>query len=571
MSKNKRRVEGFDYLYQRGGSFEVRLQVPRPLRDAVGKGELKKSLGGDFGNVRREYHRTVADLQSLIVKARDAATTLAPLARRTQALPTREQITLACHAHFKRMGERIRGRAMLPVGKGAASRRERIEALQILIEDQIDLAETETFSAMSTHAAWLCEEHGWILDPSSSDFEYLCQTMLRARLQAYRDELRKLEVRYSTDPDRDPLFGAKPPAASKHPRTLGDLVAKFKSARSINWSGSTEKNYIIIFRVIEELCGSNTPLGEVDHDFCIEVRDKLLNVPSNYQKRPSTRGKPLNEVMKIAAREGLPRIKAATVNNHLNKLGAIVRYGRDQGWIVGNPMAGIEVKDDVSPEEKRDPFSTDQLNLIFASEPWVPGADRAGERPSRFWAPLIALYSGARLSEICGQLTAEMIIENEVRTFNFRHRPGEREIKNGKSRKVPVHPELIRLGFWDFVEEAKLSKRNILFPDVSRDRLGKWGDGTSKWFSRLIAKLGLEGANLSFHSFRHNFEDRLRDIDLHNTAIGNRITGRWTAGVSKNYGSQYTLVRLNEEMAKIGYEGLSLDHIGNKSKGDAAA
>lgn len=560
MSNGKRRVEGFDYLYQRGGSFEVRLQVPRPLRQAVGKGELKKSLGGDFGWVRREYHRTVADLQSLILTARNEGAISSLRTPLAQSPPSRAQIDVACHAHFKRMVDRIRGRAMLPM-RGGASRHKRIEALQMLIEDQIDVAEAEAFGTMSAQASWLCEEHGWVLDPTSPDFEYLCQTLLRARLQAYRDEIRKLEGRYSIAPDRDPLFGTKPYVASKHPRTLGELVEKFKAARSINWSGSTEKNYIIIFRVIQELCGNNTPLDEVDHDFCIGVRDRLLNVPANYQKRPSTRGKPLDKVMEIASREGLPRIKAATVNSHLNKLGAIVRYGRDQGWIVGNPMAGIEVKDDVSPEEKRDPFSPEQLNLIFASEPWIKGYDSCGDRPSRFWAPLIALYSGARLTEICGQLTDEMVIENEVRAFNFRHRPGVREIKNGKSRKVPVHPELIRLGFWDFVEEAKVAKRELLFPDVSRDRLGKWGDGTSKWFSRLVRKLKLEGANLSFHSFRHNFEDRLRDIDLHDTPVGNQITGRWTAGVSKNYGSQYTMVRLNAELGKVCYVGLMVGHI----------
>lgn len=561
MNPRKRRVDGFDYLYQRGGSFEVRLQVPRPLRDAVGKGELKKSLGSDFSTVRREYHRTVANFQSVILSARNAGAPASLSARPIQSLPSREQIDGACQAHFKRMVERIRGRAMMPMGEAGSSRQKRIEALQLLIENQIDVAEAEAFGTMSAQAAWLCEEHSWTLDPSSPDFEYLCRILLQARLQAYRDELRKLEGRFSADPDRDPLFGSKPVPASKRPQTLGDLVDKFKAARSINWSGSTNKNYIIIFRVIEELCGRNTPLDEVDHDFCIDVRDRLLNVPANYQKRPSTRGKPLDEVMKIAAREGLPTIKVATVTSHLNKLGAIVRYGRDQGWIVGNPMAGIEVKDDVAPEDKRDPFSPNQLNLIFASEPWASGPYCGGDRPSRFWAPLIALYSGARLTEICGQRTDEMIVENDVCAFNFRHRPGVRDIKNDKSRKVPVHPELIRLGFWDFVEKAQGSKRDMLFPDVSRDRLGKWGDGTSKWFSRLVANLGLEGANLSFHSFRHNFEDRLRDIDLHGTAIGNRITGRWTAGVSKNYGSQYTLMRLNAEIAKISYEGLILEHI----------
>ena len=45
MSATKRRVDGFDYLYQRGHSYEVRVQVPRGLRPIVGKGELGRNYG----------------------------------------------------------------------------------------------------------------------------------------------------------------------------------------------------------------------------------------------------------------------------------------------------------------------------------------------------------------------------------------------------------------------------------------------------------------------------------------------------------------------------------------------
>jgi integrase len=131
-------------------------------------------------------------------------------------------------------------------------------------------------------------------------------------------------------------------------------------------------------------------------------------------------------------------------------------------------------------------------------------------------------------------------------------------MKNDKSRVVPVHPELIRLGLWDYVEEARKSGREMLFPDVSRDRLGKWGDGTSKWFARLVKKLGLSGRALSFHSFRHSFEDALKEVDLHDTPVGNAITGRWSPGVTKNYGSDYTLTKLAAAMAKVHYPGLVL-------------
>ena len=162
------------------------------------------------------------------------------------------------------------------------------------------------------------------------------------------------------------------------------------------------------------------------------------------------------------------------------------------------------------------------------------------------------------MTEICGQLVSEMIDDDGVPVFDFRHRPGVRDMKNDKSRRVPVHPELIRFGFWDYVETARKSRRELLFPDVSRNKLGNWGDPTSKWFARLIDRLELRGTALCFHSLRHTFEDALKEVDLHDTPIGNVITGRVSPGVSKNYGSKYTVKKLATELAKVHYPGLIL-------------
>ncbi|GGN51413.1 integrase [Novosphingobium indicum] len=562
MSATKRKVEGFDYLYLRGRSYEVRLQVPKALRVHVGKGELKRSLGGDFAKARRVYHTTVSEFQQIVENARQQeAPQPLPLARPVQELPTHDEINAASYAHFRVRMENMRGKNMSPSGRQARSRAERINALHEMLAFQLDTAEAELWSTMSGEATWLCTDMGWRIPADSDEFDYLSQSMMRARIQALKNELRRLEGQFGADPDADPLFGQKPPEPMPQKVNLGDLVKRFQSARQHKWSGSTQKNYAIIFRVIEEICGKATTLDRIDHDYCVEVWQTLKKLPANFQKHPDTRGKPIAEAIEIAARAGHPTISPATINGHLNKFAALIRFGRDKGWIVGNPMEDIEEPDPVPAREKRDAFTTEQLNLIFGSAPWSDGPDAEPERPSRYWAPLIALFSGARLSEICGQRVDEMIDERDVKAFHFRLRPDDRSIKSGESRKVPVHPVLIELGFWDFVEAARKSGREMLFPDVKRDRLGKWGDSTSKWFARLVDKLELRGRLLSFHSLRHTFEDALREADLHNTAIGNELTGRWTSGVSKDYGSSFPLSKLSKAIAKVSYPGLVLPSV----------
>lgn len=562
MTQNAKRADGCEYLYQRGRRYVVRVQVPRALRKIVGSGELKKSLGGDLLLAKRAYHAKVAEFLQRIEAARRGITKPSDATGiEGHSSPSATEIEAACFEHFRQMDSSIRGKVSLPTGENPSSRANRVKGYRAMIENHLDIYEADAWSTMSAQADWLCDDMGWEIDHSSKEFEHLCRTMLRARLQSYRNELRRLEGKMADDPDADPLFGSRPLKRKTSPRTLGELRRKFEEERDKLWSASTRKNYSIIFRVLDEVCGSETPLSEIDRDFCMDVMVKLELLPAHYQKCPQTRGKPIDEAIAIAKREGMPTIGAATINNHLNKLGAIVRFGRDRGWITGNPMAGIEVPDDIDASEKRDAFSIEQLNLIFARPPWNSGWDIQDERPSRYWGPLIALFTGARLTEICGQRVDEMIVENGVHLFHFLHRPNDRHIKNGKSRKVPVHPQLMRLGFWEFVEQARASDRDHLFPDTKRDKLGKWGDHTTKWFSRQVKALDLKGRNLSFHSFRHTFEDALRSADLHGSPIGDALTGRWTAGVSKNYGSKYPVVRLKTEIAKVKYEGLEISHL----------
>lgn len=558
MSATKLRVPGFQYLYSRGRSYEVRLQVPRPMRVIVGKGELKRSLGGDFAKAKANYHSVVVRLQEVINAARREVNQAPTLTNTSSREPSQDEINAASYRHFRLTVENMRGKNWSPTGKSASLRLGRIAAAREMLEFQLDMAEREQWGTMAAQASWLCDDMGWSLNSEGKTFEYLCQTMMRARIQALKNEIRRLEDRYGADPEADPLFGPSPPTPEDMGMTLAELVERFKAAKDQNWSASTRKNYAIIFRVIDEVCGGETLLDRINHDYCAGVWQTFRRLPANFQKHPATRGKPIVEAIAIAEKTGQPAISPSTINGHLSKLAAVIRYGRDKGWIAGDPMKGIEERDPIPANEKRDAFGIEQLNLIFAAEPWTSGASAAVDKPSRYWAPLISLYSGARLSEICGQRVDEMIEERGVKAFYFRLRPDDRSIKSGKSRKVPVHPELIRLGFWRYVENARQSKREMLFPDVSRDKLGKWGDSTSKWFSRLVDRLHLEGRALSFHSLRHTFEDALKEADLHDTPVGNLITGRWSPGVTKNYGSNYTLAKLQHELTKVAYPGLSI-------------
>lgn len=292
MSQNAKAIPGCAYLYQRGGRYIVRVQIPREIRAVLGKSEFKKSVGGDLALAKRQSHGLVSRFLAEIDGARRGAVQPGADFRMSGNQPTAEDIDAACYAHFKRMALNMRGQVAEPVGDEPRALSNRAEGLRLMIENQASANAHDAWSSLSVEAKWLCDEYSWDIAPDSGLFEHLCRTMLRARLQCYRDELRRLEGKFAPDPDTDPLFGDRPPVRKKPAMSLGELMDKFTASREAKWSPSTKRNYIIINRVIEEVCGRDTPLDHINDDFCENVRSVLRRLPANYQKHPAMAGRP---------------------------------------------------------------------------------------------------------------------------------------------------------------------------------------------------------------------------------------------------------------------------------------
>lgn len=224
-----------------------------------------------------------------------------------------------------------------------------------------------------------------------------------------------------------------------------------------------------------------------------------------------------------------------------------------------DPLVGLSVIDPVSASDKRDPFTIEQLNTIFGSSPWRPWDASPRGRPLYFWGPLIALFSGMRRGEIAQLLVDDIREVAGVTVMLIRSGSGKRLKTANARRMIPVHPEIERLGFLDYIAERRSEKAVQLWEGEQPDSRGKWGDGFSDWFSRLLKDREIVGTKLGLHSFRHNFQDRLREADLHGTALGQELAGRSRGGsTSNNYGSGFSTAALKEAVAKITYPGLVL-------------
>ena len=146
-------------------------------------------------------------------------------------------------------------------------------------------------------------------------------------------------------------------------------------------------------------------------------------------------------------------------------------------------------------------------------------------RDAHFWVPLIAAYTGARREEIAALAIADIGEENGIPYFNFVENEN-RSLKTAAARRrVPLHAQLIALGFLDHVSLARPKKQVDLFPQL-KPRGHVKGGGKKfgaqlqySWEQTVGCTLDGNPRQYCFHSLRHYANNML----LKNAAIPDAV------------------------------------------------
>lgn len=159
-------------------------------------------------------------------------------------------------------------------------------------------------------------------------------------------------------------------------------------------------------------------------------------------------------------------LSAKTVNKYLTLLSSFFKWTIQQGVVNSNTAEGLLLSLNKIASEEREVYSLDEIRRIKAKLP------RSASEPEKFWTPIIAMYSGLRMDEIC-QLHKEDVQRVEgVYCFNVNTK-GDKRLKTSASIRIaPVHSELAKLGLLDYVESVG---NGSLWPNLSPDKYGRWG------------------------------------------------------------------------------------------------
>lgn len=377
--------------------------------------------------------------------------------------------------------------------------------------------------------------------------------VLRGHVKAYRLML---------DRQRGEPVDTPKPTSSKGPR-LSEAFTSWKTGGDVKGAKQPGANTIReaehAVRRFKEWHG-DLRLGDISREKVREFREALAKVPTRL--KGDLRKLPLREVLKHPDAVG-PPAHASTINKSLQLLSAVVSDAVRDGHMdtvpgFANPFdKGMKLAIDKRLVEDRQIFEPADLRAIFGAGVFVAG-DRpnGGGGEAAFWLPLIGLLSGARQSEIAQLRIADLRADPETGIWFFDiSTEGDRLIKTASSRRrVPVHPELERIGllrYRQWLIERGAAVTDPLWPDVKSDAQGRRAGPWSKWFNRWKSdKAGVTDASKVFHSFRHTFIRYARTAKL-DEELRNALTGHTGGGVGRAYGGGFDLRTLKDGLASI--------------------
>ena len=165
------------------------------------------------------------------------------------------------------------------------------------------------------------------------------------------------------------------------------------------------------------------------------------------------------------------------------------------------------------------------------------------------------------MGELVQLLVADVETEDGIPFVHITDGGGKSVKTSTSRRRVPVHPELVRCGFLEYVAGMRATGAERLFPAIVAGPGRTLAAAFSQWFTRHREVLGLTDPRKLVHSFRHGFKDACRRCAVP-SEHHDRMTGHGGRTVGDSYGAEYFPLRpLAESMARVRYEGLDLSHL----------
>ncbi len=355
-------------------------------------------------------------------------------------------------------------------------------------------------------------------------------------------------------------------------KTLRELIDEFIKNKKIekSWNRNVEKENIRnlerIFEMFEYITSKKNPqIHTLTRQHARNIKEILSVIPTHMKKKfPDKSFKDIISLCKNS--NNIDKLSPVSINKYANLIIGMFKFAVNEGYLNENNFDSLRVPENIRKKE-REPFTNDELTKFFSTDLYWK-KDFILKFSWRYWVPIILLYTGARLEEIC-QLHLKDINEHDgIQCFDikdeFDQNTGKdiQSVKNVQSnRLIPVHPILEDIGLLKYIESIKNHPSKRLFPSLTNNVRNKYGVKVSKYFNEkknnksYFTKCGITAPNKVLHCFRStarealiNHESNIRDEFI------DKILGHEAKSTgARHYARKHDPETIFKEICKIEY------------------
>jgi integrase len=515
------------YWKEKDGRFYARIAVPKPLIPFIGKSELIEPLGGDRRAAIRKHPAAVARLQAQIVHAeqRAAQSGIGNIEAGRFSLPP-DQIAASHYAQRLTFDDELRNNArytQIGVDDGLAQRLRDAMAGRLSDAELFDLIgpRIERFRASGNLTA----------APMTDEWRQIARALCVAEYEALSRVAERDEGDFTGKPTHPLLVNAKPPEEALPPVPLKTLFSDYIAIRQAlgkHQDGAPGWQNALLHLI--KFVG-HSDARRVTKRNLLDWRDALLTE----KKSPKT----ISDVYLASVRavlrwafenDRLPTNEAETVRQEVPKKVQL----RERGYTTPEALKVLEASFNYCPPVTNNPANRESLPVTAAKR----------------WVPLLCAFSGARVTEIT-QLRKEDVRQEGDR-WVIRITPDAGSVKTGSYRDVPLHRQVVALGFISFVKAAKAGPLFHNKPKPEEYLAG--ARATSGRLSGWLQEAGLVPANIQpSYGWRHRFKTQGRELGMSDRII-DAIQGHAGKTASDGYGDVTLIARMRMIDALPDYE-----------------
>ena len=410
----------------------------------------------------------------------------------------------------------------------------------------------------------LAGEHG--IDPDSLDGKILARTLLRGIVEFSDDQIRRRRGIYPSLPPApapvvrtpDPVapaiaeeasLPAPAEAVKVRPPALpfSQIYSRYEKTMRCPAEGEkprkeqTIRQYAATSRLWLEFHGDR-PLSDYTRDDAEYFKSALRHLPNLHGKSRDWRMRMREAVETVKsmrdAGQTPPRcLSTKTMKRHMSALSSFFEWVLEEKVTYGFRGENIFRKHRYgSVKSEREMWEEDDLNALFRTPIWTGCTPNQRAKTgsviiydAHYWMPLIAVFHGLRQEEIAQLRACDVRQDDGVWVLDIHDEDGN-QLKNATAvRTVPIHDQLIALGFLGYADLFRGRGDGHLWPTLKRGGPDKKFSHTYRQrFTAYCRNTGIYDPKRPFHALRATFRTFLEETDAKSAHIsklaGHKLT-----------------------------------------------